>query len=218
MKPQDPIHPDKETPLAEYASKDKAVVLRPHSHDGIREYDQLMPNWWLAIFFGSIAFFFGYWALYYNFGFFQTDHAIITRQVQVIEKAKATELENMLAQLNDSALVNRWATDPAMVAAGKQTFLTNCVACHGENLSARLDAGGGQFVPLPGLPLNDGQWKYGSKPMDIFRLINGGTPSDSAGNNGARMAAWGQIFPPMQIAQLTAFLIHENPKDFPKGE
>jgi len=218
MKPHDSKNTEEGLPVAEYASKSQEVVLRSHEIDGIREYDQLMPNWWLAIFFGSIVFFLGYWVLYYNFGFFQSDQTTITKQIQVIEKAKAAALEEMLGKLNDDALVNTWATDPTAVAAGRQTFMSNCIACHGENLSARIDAGGGQFVPLPGLPLNDGQWKYGSKPMDIFRLINAGTPADSTGHNGAKMAAWGQILPPMQIAQLTAFIIHENPKDFAKGE
>lgn len=215
MKPSDSTNPDEGTPVAEYASKSQEVVLRSHEIDGIREYDQLMPNWWLAIFFGSIIFFVGYWVLYYNFGFFKSDHADISQKILVIEKAKAAALEEMLGKLNDDALVTTWATDPSAVAAGKQTFLSNCIACHGENLSARIDAGGGQFVPLPGLPLNDGEWKYGAKPMDIFRLINDGSPADSTGHNGAKMAAWGQILPPMQIAQLTAYLIHENPKDFP---
>jgi cytochrome c oxidase cbb3-type subunit 3 len=64
------------------------------------------------------------------------------------------------------------------------------------------------------MSLSDGQWKYGAKPMDVFKLINEGTPADSTGHNGARMQAWGQMLSPKQIAELTAFLIARNPKDF----
>jgi hypothetical protein len=31
------------------------------------------------------------------------------------------------------------------------------------------------------------------------------------------MEAWGQKMAPLQIAQLTAYLIHENPQDFAKA-
>ena len=73
---------------------------------------------------------------------------------------------------------------------------------------------GNTKVPLPGLPLNDGQWKYGSRPMEIFKLINEGTPADSPGHNGAKMQAWGQSLTPKQIAEVTAYLISKNPTDF----
>jgi cytochrome c oxidase cbb3-type subunit 3 len=96
------------------------------------------------------------------------------------------------------------------------TFMANCIACHGQDLAAKIDIGGGQSVPLPGLSLTDGQWKYGGKPMDIFRLINEGTPADSPGHIGAKMEAWGQKLPPIQIAELTAFLISRNSAEFNK--
>jgi cytochrome c oxidase cbb3-type subunit III len=207
---------DPETPRAEYASKKGEVVLRSHEYDGIQEYDQMLPNWWLFIFLGSLAFFVGYWVLYYNFGFFHDDQEVITRKIAQIEEVKAKELDEMLAKLTDDALINQWATDDTVVAAGKEIFLSNCIACHGQDLSAKIDIGNGQSVSLPGLPLTDGVWKYGSKPMDIFKLINEGTPANSTGHNGAKMEAWGQKMPPLQIAQLTAFLIRENPKDFAK--
>lgn len=200
---------------AEYASKKGEIALRSHEYDGIREYDQMLPNWWLFIFFGSVIFFVGYWLVYYNLGITKTDAEKVEAKIAVIEKAKAKALEDMLSRLTDEALVSQWATDPAAVEAGKQAYMTNCIACHGQDLTASIDAGG-QKIPLPGLALTDGTWKYGARPMDIFKLINEGTPADSPGHNGARMAPWGQTMPPLQIAQITAFLIHENPKDFAK--
>jgi len=52
--------------------------------------------------------------------------------------------------------------------------------------------------------------------MDIFKLINEGTPPDSTGHNGAKMEAWGLKLPPVQVAELTAFLISENKGEFAK--
>lgn len=201
---------------AEYARAKGEIALRSHEYDGIREYDQTLPNWWLFIFFGSVIFFIGYWLIYYNLGITRTDAQVIEEKIAVIEEAKAKALEEMLSRLNDDALVDQWAADPSAVDAGRQIYLSNCIACHGENLTASIDLGGGQSVNLPGLSLKDGQWKYGSTPMDIFKIINEGTPAGSSGHNGARMEAWGQKLPPIQVAQLTAFLIHENLPEFQK--
>jgi hypothetical protein len=52
--------------------------------------------------------------------------------------------------------------------------------------------------------------------MDIFKLVNQGTPPESPGHNGAKMVAWGQVLSPKQIAEVTAFLIAKNPEDFSK--
>lgn len=201
---------------AEYASKKGEIALRPHEFDGIQEYDQTLPNWWLFIFYASVAAFFGWWFLYYNLGLTQTDAQRVDSQLEHISQAKAKALEDMLAQLNDEALITQWATDSSAVEAGRLIYQANCIACHGEDLTASIDIGGGQKVNLPGLSLKDGEWKYGATPMDIFKIINEGTPPESTGHNGAKMAAWGQTLPPIQVAQLTAFLIQENAAEFQK--
>ena len=200
----------------QYAQKKGEVVLREHVYDGIQEYDQTLPNWWLFIFFGALLFFFGYWIAYYQFGWSKTDAHRIDQAMAVIADAKAKALEEMLAKLNDEALVNEWASDPTVVANGEMTYMANCVACHGQDLAAKFDIGGGQSVPLPGRSLTDGQWEYGGKPMDIFKIINEGTPPNSPGHNGAKMEAWGQKIPPVQVAELTAFLISRNSAEFNK--
>ncbi len=205
---------DDELKQAPYASKDNGVVLRPHEYDGIREYDQTLPNWWLFIFFATLALFPLWWLAYYQFGFFDSDEEKLGSALARIEEFKAKELDEMLAKLNDRELIEIWAKDDAIVNAGRGTYATNCAACHGQDLSGRIDLGGGQSVALPGLPLTDGEWKYGARPMDVFKIIHDGTPEDSPGHNGARMEAWGRNISPLKIAEITAFLIRENPDDF----
>ncbi|MGJ8643631.1 MAG: cbb3-type cytochrome c oxidase N-terminal domain-containing protein [Luteolibacter sp.] len=201
---------------AQFAEKDGEVVLRDHEYDGIQEYDQKLPNWWLFIFIAAHIFFVGWWFAYYNLGIAQTDEQRIDAAMAVIADAKAKALDEMLAKLNDEMLVNEWATDPSRVASGQEAYMMNCIACHGQDLAARIDVGGGQFVNLPGLSLTDGEWKYGDKPMDIFKLINEGTPADSPGHNGAKMEAWGLKMQPVKIAELTAYIISENKEEFSK--
>ena len=209
------MSPDPEIKVAAYASKKGEVVLRPHEYDGIQEYDQTLPNWWLFIFYAALAFLPICWLLYYQFGFMRTDGEVVSAAMAEVSKAKAKALDEMLAKLDDETLLNKWGKDEQSISNGRETFMANCTACHGPDLSAKMNVGNGQSVSLPGLPLTDGEWKYGNKPMDIFRLINNGTPPESSGHNGARMEAWGQKMAPLKVIELVSFIIHENPKDFP---
>lgn len=196
-----------------FAKEKGEVILREHEYDGIQEYDQKLPNWWLFTFYGAIVFFIGYWSLYYHTSLFKTDQVIIQEQIAAVHAAKNAELEKTLATLDDSTLVNQWATDGALVSAGEATYLTNCSACHGADLSATMVVGAAK-IPLPGLPINDGVWKFGGKPMEIFKLINAGSPPESTGNNGAKMQAWSQSLSPKQVAEVVAFIISKVPADF----
>ena len=60
-----------------------------------------------------------------------------------------------------------------------------------RNQDVGLDGGLCEEIPLPGLPINDGVRKFGGKPMDIFKLINKGSPPESTGNNGANILVGG---------------------------
>lgn len=197
----------------DFAKEKGEIVLREHEYDGIQEYDQKLPNWWLFTFYGAIVWFVVLWVLYYQTNLFQDSHELVREQIAAIQKAKSAELEKTLATLNDAKLVHEWATNPQVVAAGEATFLTNCVPCHGADLSATITVGTIK-APLPGLPLNDHQWKFGGKPMRIFQLINEGSPPESTGNNGAKMQVWGQTLSPKQIAEVVAYIISKIPEDF----
>lgn len=199
---------------AAYAKEKGEIALRDHEYDGIQEYDQLLPNWWLFIFFAFTIFFFAYWVVYYQFGLTRTDVERLEDRLAVIRESKAAQLEDLLANLNDDVLVNQLATDPQQLALGQQVFTTHCVACHGADLQARMPIGNDQFVNLPGLSLMDGDWKYGGKPMDIFALIKDGTPPESPGHNGARMLAYGNLMPPTDIAAVTAYILSRNAEAF----
>ncbi|QJE95390.1 cbb3-type cytochrome c oxidase N-terminal domain-containing protein [Luteolibacter luteus] len=196
-----------------YAKEKGEVILREHEYDGIQEFDQKLPNWWLFTFYGGIVWFVTYWVLYYHAGWSATDEQKIITQVAALQERKDAELAATLASLDDKTLIEHWASDPAVVAAGEATYAVSCSACHAADLSAMMDAGGTK-IALPGRPLTDGHWEYGSKPMEIFKLINEGTPAEATGYNGAKMQAWGQILTPKQVAEVTAFLISKNPQDF----
>jgi cytochrome c oxidase cbb3-type subunit 3 len=204
-----------QSPKRGHFAKEKGeVVLREHEFDGIQEYDQKLPNWWLFTFFGAVVFFVIYWAIYYHTSMLKSDHQIVEEKMLAIQQSKAAELEKTLASLSDQVLVHEWASKPEIVSAGEATYLQYCSACHAADMSASMLAGTVK-VPLPGLPLNDGQWKFGGKPLDLFRMINEGSPADSTGNNGVKMQPkGGAILTTKQVAEVTAYLISRLPEEF----
>ena len=46
---------------------DRKDQLRAGEYDGIQEYDNRLPNWWLGTFFLTIIFGFAYWMYFYTF-------------------------------------------------------------------------------------------------------------------------------------------------------
>src|SRR6185369_15834751 len=64
---------------------DSGITLRPHSFDGIQEYDQRLPNWWLYTLYGAIAFWLVYWFVH------MVAHATAT---------DGTKIDAAMAQIN----------------------------------------------------------------------------------------------------------------------
>ena len=207
--------PDKPK-TALYASKENEVVLRPHVYDGIQEYDQKLPNWWLFTFYIMIVWFVAFWIAYYQFDLGSSDEAQIDSVMAGIKEKKDAELQELLKTLDDKSFVTTWASNEVAVANGQDTFTTHCIACHGTDLSATIAVPNMAPVPLPGLPLTDGEWKFGGNPMAVFQLIKNGSPPESTGHNGAKMEAWGNKLPAKSIAEITAFIISKNETDFAK--
>jgi cytochrome c oxidase cbb3-type subunit 3 len=181
---------------------DHEVTIREHVFDGIQEYDQKLPNWWLFTLYIMMVWFVIAWFIYYQTTIpTLTDHERIDAKIAVIEGRKKAELESMLASLSNESLKGMSA-DATHTAAGKAIFETKCAACHGLDLSAKL---GG--IQLPGLPLNDTEWKYGGKPLEIMNLVTNGSPDVTKG-----MIAWKTQLGPSEIAQVVAYILSKQPQ------
>lgn len=199
-----------------FAKTKGEIILREHEFDGIQEYDQKLPNWWLFTFYGAIVWFVCHWSMYYQAGAIDTPQQIITREIGKIQKAKDEELAKLVASLDDSKFVNQWAKDPEVVRRGEATFFGICAQCHAADMSAK-----GPNGELPGLPLNDHQWKFGGKPMQIFKLVHDGSPPESKGKNdgGSKMQAWGKTqLTSVQVAEVVSYLISKLPDDFKESD
>ncbi len=118
--------------------------------DGIEEYDNPLPDWWLGLFWFTIIFAFGY-SLHYHF--------IAHRSPA---KALAAELAAAQARWPQSG-GGAFVPTPQLAAQGAVVFQTNCVACHGADLHGKI-----------GPNLTDDVWIHGGKPQDIVNTITNG--------------------------------------------
>jgi|JRYL01.1.fsa_nt_gb cytochrome c oxidase cbb3-type subunit 3 len=138
--------------------------LREHTFDGIHEFDNRLPNWWLWSFYLACIFSVFYWIHYHTLG----TGALPTEEYAIEQQLAAAKLEAALANATaDDEMLLKLAAEPAVVAAGKEIFENpaRCALCH------KPDGSG-----LIGPNLTDDMWIYGSKPMDIYTSISEGRP------------------------------------------
>lgn len=177
-------------------------TLRDHVYDGIQEYDQKLPNWWLFTLYIAIAWFVVHWLCYYQLGLGSSDTSLIDKAMAEMQQARDKQMES----ITDEQL---WALskDSAAVEAGKATFMTPgmCVTCHGPDLSGMLSG-----AKLPGLPLNDQEWKHGGKPTEIFKIVRKGSPDITKG-----MAAWEQVLGMKRVSEVVAFVLSHHKEGEP---
>jgi cytochrome c oxidase cbb3-type subunit 3 len=176
--------------------------LREHVYDGIQEYDQKLPNWWLFTLYITIVWFVIHWLCYYQFGIGSTD----TEAVDKVIAGMNAEREKQMVSITDEQLWSM-SRDPKAVEAGKATYMTPgmCVTCHGPELNGML-AG----AKLPGLPLHDQEWKFGGKPTEIFKIVRKGSPDVTKG-----MAAWELVLGTKRVSEVVAFVLSHHKEGEP---
>jgi len=148
-----------------------------HEYDGIEEYDNPLPAWWMNLFLLTILFGVFYLIAYPGLGNFKgmlgwTQEKQYDKEMQ---KADAAFLE-IYRQLGDTSSVEALAKNEKAVKMGQRLFSTNCTVCHGA------DAGGTRGYPN----LRDNDWLYGGEPETIKETITNGRHG--------MMPAWGPVF------------------------
>jgi cytochrome c oxidase cbb3-type subunit III len=172
--------------------------LRPHSYDGIQEYDKRLPNWWLYTLYVMIVFWVGYWAY---FEWFRAGHSDVQRvelalaKIEADKVASATKIEDpMLWQLS---------RNPTFVEAGRATFNANCVACHLASLRGK-----NENAAAIGPDLTDQVWLHGGRPTDIYNTITNGVLVKG-------MPTWGPVLGQKKITELVAYVLSKHTEGEP---
>src|SRR5690606_28529642 len=145
--------------------------------DGIEEYDNPLPDWWLGLFFLTII-----WAFAYTVHY----HFIADRSQ---EKALAAELAAAELRWPASAEDAVFVPTPELAEAGRSVYATNCAACHAADLTGGI-----------GPNLVDDEWIHGGSPEDVVRTIAEGVPTKG-------MPAWGPILGPERVRQAAAYIL-----------
>lgn len=180
-------------------------VMKGHKYDGIREYDNPMPGWWVWLFVSCVVFAVVYFVGITFMGFINTYQDDLAESQQELAAMRASYAEaNPVFQADEVSLA-AYVEDLAQAEAGAALFATNCAACHGAQ---------GQGVIGPNLA--DPYWIHDASNVGIFNVITEGVLDKG-------MTPWGNILTPEERAQLVAFVRSlegtdpPNPKE-PQGE
>ena len=171
-------------------------VMLDHNYDGIRELDNVLPPWWVYLFYGTIIF----GAIYIvRYQIMDGNNQVQEFQTEMQEaKVAVAEYLKTAPDMMSKEKVTL-LTDATSLAAGKAIYTANCVACH------RPD-GGGQIGPN----LTDNYWILGGGIKNVFNTVMEG------GRDGKGMVAWKASIKPSDIQKVASYVLSlqgTNPKD-----
>lgn len=165
-------------------------TLRPHSYDGIQEYDQRLPNWWLWTLYGAVMFSIGYWVVLHQMNLRPEPGVALAAQMD----------RNTLEAARSSGVVTseqlwKMSRETNVTLAGREIAISTCAACHKPDLSGSI-----------GPNLLDEIWLHGGSPAEIVHTITNGVPAKG-------MPAWGPILGKAKINEVAAYILsfHQPP-------
>ncbi|TMU54457.1 cbb3-type cytochrome c oxidase N-terminal domain-containing protein [Flagellimonas algicola] len=165
----------------------ESEIIMDHNYDGIRELDNVLPPWWVYLFYATIIFSVVYLVRFHIIGDY--DQAMEYEQEVAAAKIAIEEYKKTAKDLVDVNTVE-FLSDAADLSAGKQIFTDNCVVCH------MADGGGGI-----GPNLTDEYWILGGGIKNVFNTISEG------GRDGKGMVAWKQSLKPAEMAQVASYVL-----------
>jgi len=168
-------------------NENKQDHLLEHSYDGIEEFDNPMPRWWVYLFWATIIFSILYLLNVPGFGI---GKGRIADYDKAMAAAAAADAKRKAAQPAGASAEQLAAMtkDASVLALGKQVFGQNCAACH------RADAGG-QIGPN----LTDDYWLHGGALDQIHKTVADGVLEKG-------MPPWSKVLKPNQLDAVVAYV------------
>lgn len=181
--------------------ENEGQLLLEHDYDGIKELDNVLPPWWVYLFYGCILFGIIYMVRFEILG--APDQEMELKNEMAQAKIEVAEyMKNAPDMMNEASVT--LLTDAANLSEGKTIFTTNCAACH------RAD-GGGQIGPN----LTDEYWVLGGGIKNIFHTLEHG------GRDGKGMISWKGTLKPKEMQKVASYIISlqgSNPKEPKEAE
>ena len=165
------------------ANNDEDRLLE-HEYDGIREYDNPLPRWWLWIFYATIVFVPLYYVLPGRLGENGGNVAEYDAEVAAYKSGQPAAPPT----ISSEALL-ALSKDREALEEGREVYARNCVACHGAD-------GGGVIGPN----LTDDAWIHGGAPSAIHYTVVVGVLAKG-------MPGWERLLKPEELDQVVAYVI-----------
>ncbi|HUG60504.1 MAG TPA: cytochrome-c oxidase, cbb3-type subunit III [Methylomirabilota bacterium] len=183
------------------------VSTTGHEWDGIKELNNPLPRWWLWVFYATIVWAIGYFALYpawptlnnYTKGLLNHSQRQVALDAHAAGVAARLELGSGLAE----ASLQEIKDDPALLefaqANGRAAFGDNCSPCHGSGATGS-----------PGYPnLQDDDWLWGGSLDDIHTTLVAGIRSDHPDTRINDLPAFGRdgLLEAQQIRDVASYVL-----------
>lgn len=167
--------------------EEEGSIELEHDYDGIKELDNVLPPWWVGLFYATAIF-----AVVYLFRFHVYNDYTQAEEFEAEMALAQTELDKYNLKSPDVFDVENVTllTDAADIATGKGIYENSCAACH------KLD-GGGTIGPN----LTDEYWILGGGMKNVFHTIMEG------GRDGKGMVPWKATLKPEQIQKIASYVL-----------
>jgi cytochrome c oxidase cbb3-type subunit 3 len=162
-----------------------------HEWDGIEEWNNPLPKWWLYTFYACIIWAIGYWIVYpawptvssYTKGYLgYSQRAQVNKDIATAKQQTAV-FSDKIAESDFETI----KADPELLsfalAGGEAAFGDNCAPCHGRGAQG--------YVGYPNL--RDDAWLWGGSIDGIQQTILHGIRSDDPKTRMSMMPAFGEL-------------------------
>ncbi|HYW49121.1 MAG TPA: cbb3-type cytochrome c oxidase N-terminal domain-containing protein [Gemmatimonadaceae bacterium] len=157
--------------------------LLEHSYDGIQEYDNPMPQWWVTLFWVTIVFSIFYYVNPAGTGAGPGREAEYEADMLAFRAAHPPD-----GNAGDAPTLLATTRNRAEVAEGAKLYAAKCAACHA------VDGGG-----LIGPNLTDDAWLHGATIDSIYATVNDGVLAKG-------MPAWGKLLKADEMQEVVAYV------------
>ena len=176
-------------------------IMLDHDYDGIKELDNVLPPWWVYLFYGTIVFALVYLVRFHVMNEYDQEQEF-KNEVELAELEKSKLPKSAADEISYETVVA--VTDATSLAKGKEIFNNACAACH------KADGGG-----LVGPNLTDKHWINGGGIKNVFKLISEGS------KNNPSMVAWKANLSAKDIQSVSSYILTlegSNPPDAKAAE
>lgn len=177
---------------------DQEPHLLSHDYDGIKEYDNPLPMWWLITFFGAIIFAYLYY-LHYMTGAGPSLAEELETDMAHVQKLQSAHHGSESAPSDEEAA--KLASSDTAKEKGRAVFEAKCAVCHGTKLEGNI-----------GPNLTDDYWIHGQGSLkDVLAVVQNGVTDKG-------MPSWKDMLSSDDLQSVAAFVVSQHGTNPPNAK